>query len=158
MKTIFASIGALAMLHTAAATEVSVTYSDDFTEELAENYGEREGGVLSEEIIEDLDKAFARAGVNPARVDVTINNAKPNRPTFEQLRDRPGLDMFRSISIGGMDLTGVAYDADGNVIGELSYDWFETDIRHVAPAGIWTDAYRASDRFSRKLAKTLKGS
>ncbi|MEQ3745009.1 MAG: hypothetical protein ABNH53_02080 [Henriciella sp.] len=158
MKTIFASIGALAMLQTAAATEVSVTYSEEFTEELADNYGEREGGVLTEEIIEDLDRAFAKAGISPARVDVTINDAKPNRPTLEQQRDKPGLDAFRSISIGGMDLTGTAYDADGNVIGELSYDWYETDIRFAAPAGTWSDARRASDRFSRKLAKQLQGS
>ncbi|MEM9178091.1 MAG: hypothetical protein AAGA89_00205 [Pseudomonadota bacterium] len=158
MKTIFAAIGALAILPTAAATEVAVTYSDDFAEELADNYGEREGETLTEEIIEDLDRAFAKAGVEPARVDVLIVNAKPNRPTLEQLSDRPGLDAFRSISLGGMELVGTAYDADGNVIASQEYGWFENNLRDVVGSGVWTDANRASRRFATKMAKQLSDS
>ena len=158
MKTIFAAIGALAILPTATATEVAVTYSEDFAEELAENYGEREGEALTEDIIEDLEQAFDRAGVSPARVDVTIVNAKPNRPTLEQLSDRPGLDMMRSISIGGMQLSGTAYDADGEVIATQDYEWFESNIRHVVGSSTWTDANRASRRFASKFAKQLTDS
>ncbi|MEM7637428.1 MAG: hypothetical protein AAF269_00090 [Pseudomonadota bacterium] len=158
MKTIFAAIGALAILPTAAATEVAVTYSDDFAEELADNYGEREGETLTEEIIEDLDRAFAKAGVEPARVDVLIVNAKPNRPTLEQLSDRPGLDAFRSISLGGMELVGTAYDADGNVIASQEYGWFENNLRDVVGSGVWTDANRASRRFATKMANQLSDS
>jgi hypothetical protein len=158
MKTIFAAIGALAILPTAAATEVAVTYSDDFAEELADNYGEREGAALTEDIIEDLDRAFAKAGVDPARVDVTIIDAKPNRPTFEQLSDRPGLDSFRSISLGGMKLSGTVYDADGNVLATQEYGWFENNLRDVVGAGVWTDANRASRRFAKKMADQLSDS
>ena len=155
MKTLFAAIGALAILPIAAATEVAVTYSDDFAEELADNYGEREGEELTEDIVDDLERAFARAGVTPAKVDITIVNAKPNRPTFQQMRDEPGLDPFRSISIGGMKLTGTAYDADGNVLASQEYGWFENDIRDVIGSGVWTDANRASRRFAKKLATQL---
>lgn len=158
MKTLFAAIGALAILPIAAATEVAVTYSDDFAEELADNYGEREGEELTEDIVDDLERAFARAGVTPAKVDITIVNAKPNRPTFQQMRDEPGLDPFRSISIGGMKLTGTAYDADGNVIATQEYGWFENDIRDVIGSGVWTDANRASRRFAKKLATQLSDS
>ncbi len=158
MKTIFAAIGALAILQTAAATEVAVTYSDDFADELADNYGEREGETLTEEIIEDLNRAFRKAGVNPARVDVTIVNAKPNRPTMEQLTQRPGLDAFRSISLGGMELVGTAYDADGNIIATQEYGWFENDLRDVVGSGTWTDAKRSSRRFATKLANQLSDS
>jgi len=158
MKTIFAAIGALAILPTAAATEVAVTYSDDFAEELADNYGEREGETLTEEIIEDLDRAFDKAGVSPARVDVVIVDAKPNRPTFQQLSDRPGLDAIRSISIGGMELTGTAYDDAGNVIATHEYGWFENDIRDVIAAATWSDANRASRRFAKKFAEQLNDS
>lgn len=158
MKTIFAAIGALAILPTAAATEVAVTYSDDFAEELTDNYGEREGETLTEDIIEDLEFAFTKAGVSPARVDVTIVDAKPNRPTFEQLSDRPGLDAIRSISIGGMELSGTAYDADGNVLATQDYEWFETNIRNTVGSGTWTDANRASRRFAKKFAKQLTDS
>ncbi|MEE2930079.1 MAG: hypothetical protein VX599_05160 [Pseudomonadota bacterium] len=158
MKTLFAAIGALAILPIAAATEVAVTYSDDFAEELADNYGEREGEELTEDIVDDLERAFARAGVTPARVDITIVNAKPNRPTFQQMRDEPGLDPFRSISIGGMKLTGTAYDADGNVLASQEYGWFENDILDVIGSGVWTDANRASRRFAKKLATQLSDS
>lgn len=155
MKTIFAAIGALAILPTAAATEVAVTYSDDFAEELSDNYGEREGETLTEEIIEDLDRAFTKAGVDPARVDVTIIDAKPNRPTFGQLADRPGLDAIRSISLGGMKLSGTAYDADGNIIATQEYGWFENNLQDAIGAGTWSDANRASRRFASKMAKQL---
>ncbi|MEO1552538.1 MAG: hypothetical protein AAFR82_01295 [Pseudomonadota bacterium] len=158
MKTIFAAIAAIAILPSAAATEVAVSYSDDFAEELADNYGEREGERLTEEIIEDLDRALAKAGVDPARIDVTIVNAKPNRPTMGQLSDRPGLDAFRSISLGGMSLVGTAYDADGNVIATQEYDWFESHLRNAIGSGVWSDANRASSRFATKMAKQLSDS
>jgi len=158
MKSIFTAIGAIALLPIASATEVTVTYSDDFAEELVDNYGEREGTILSEDIIEDLDRAFEKIGVAPARVDVTIVDAKPNRPTFQQLSDRPGLDAFRSISLGGMKLAGTAYDAEGEVLTTVEYDWFENNIQHVIGSGVWTDANRASQRFSSRMAKQLSDS
>ncbi len=158
MKTIFAAIGALAILPTTVATEVAVTYSEDFAEELSENFGEREGETLTEEIIEDLDRAFDKAGVAPARVDVLIVNAKPNRPTFQQMSDRPGLDPIRSISLGGMKLEGTAYDADGNILATQEYGWFENSIQDVIGSGTWTDANRASRRFAKKFAAQLSDS
>ncbi len=155
MKVTFAAIAALALLPVATAAEVNVSYSESFAEELADNYGDREGAVLAREITEDLDRAFAKAGIDPARVDVTIIDAKPNRPTFGQLRQTPGLDMYASRSIGGMKLQATAYDGDGNLIGSKEYGWFENDIRQVIGATTWTDAKRASDRFARKFAKDL---
>lgn len=155
MKIIFAAIGALAILQTAAATEVAVTYSEDFAEDLVDDYGEREGETLTEEIIEDLERAFTKAGISPAKVDITIVDAKPNRPTFEQLTARPGLDAIRSVSLGGMKLNGTVYDEAGNIVASQEYGWFENDIRDVVGSGTWTDANRASRRFATKLAKQL---
>lgn len=158
MKTIFAAIGTLAILQTAAATEIAVVYSDDFAEELSDNYGEREGETLTEEIIKDLDRAFAKVGADPVRVDVTIVDAKPNRPTFEQLSSRPGLDAIRSISLGGMELVGTVYDAEGNVVATQEYSWFENNLSNVVGAGVWSDANRASSRFAKKMAKQVSDS
>jgi len=155
LKSLIYGIAALALLPVAAAAEVNVTYSDDFAEELTDNYGEKEGVYLTKEIQEDLMAAFAKTGVNPIRVDVVIIDAKPNRPTFEQMSSRPGLDPFRSRSIGGMELQATAYDADGAVIGSHEYGWFENDIRDVVGSSTWTDAKRASNRFSRKFAQSL---
>lgn len=155
MKNLLLAFSALGLCQIAGAAEVVVSIGDKFAEELVETYGEREGAVLKAEVIEDIDRAFARKGVDAARVEVTINKARPNRPTLEQARDTPGLDVFRSISLGGMDLTGTAYDANGLVLAEQQYDWFENDIRHVSPAGTWTDAKRASSRFARRFADQL---
>ena len=158
MKTIFAAIGTLAILQTAAATEIAVTYSDEFAEDLADNLGEREGEILTEDILEDLEYAFEKAGVDPAKVDVEIVDAKPNRPTLEQVSAEPGLDAFRSISLGGMKLNATVYDASGEVVATQEYGWFENDIRDVVGSGVWTDANRASRRFANKLAKQLSAS
>ena len=129
--------------------------SDKFQEKLEDTYGERELEKLTDEIQEDLSREFNKVGVIPARIDVTILDAKPNRPTFEQL-SRSGLSM-ESFSIGGMDLKAIAYDDADQIIGELEYGWFEHDIRWAQGRAVWSDARRASDRFARKFAKEIAG-
>jgi len=155
MKMTLLAAAALALAPLAGATTVNVSFSEDFAEKLTEDYGEREGEKLVEEITEDLTRQFENQGLEVARVDVTILDAKPNRPTIKQLGDRPGLDGFRSVSVGGMSVEGMAYDSEGNALGTKSYRWFETDIRDVRGAGMWSDARRASDRFARRFAKDL---
>ncbi len=139
----------------AAATEIAVTYSPEFTEKLESDYGVREGAVLTSRVERDLTRQIERAGVDVARVDVTILDARPSRPTFKQGSEKPGLDMVRSVSTGGMKLQAIAYDASGTSFGDFEYKWYENDIRN---AGIttWQDAGRASDRFARQFVKTLK--
>ena len=127
--------------------------SDDFQEKLVEDYGERELEFLTEEIRGDVTRELAKVGVSPARIEVTIVDAKPNRPTFEQL-GAGGLS-FQSFGIGGMDLKAIAYDEAGEIIGELEYDWFEWDIRDARFQTTWGDARRASNRFAKRLAKQL---
>lgn len=158
MKAFITSIAALALAPLAFAADINVSYSTDFQETLEEDYGLREGERLVEEVRKEITREFEKAGISPARVDIVINDAKPNRPTFKQLGDKPGLDYARSISIGGADLTGIAYDADGNKIAEVQYDWYEHSIDNVIGAGTWSDADRAIDRFSRKLTEALTAS
>lgn len=155
MRITLLAAAALAIAPLAGAATINVSFSDDFAEKLSEDYGDREGEKLIAEITEDLTRQFAKQGVEVARVDVTILDAKPNRPTMKQMGDRPGLDGFRSISIGGMSLEAKAFDTDGAELGKKSYRWFETDIRDVRGAGMWSDARRASDRFARRFAKDL---
>ncbi|WP_084397560.1 hypothetical protein [Henriciella aquimarina] len=158
MKVFIIALLAAMALPFASAAEIDVTYSPEFSKKLQEDYGMREGDRLSEDIREDLEREFGKAKIDPARVSVTIIDAKPNRPTMQQLKDRPGLDMLRSKSIGGMDLEGTAYDANGNVLAELSYDWFETNINQVVASSVWGDADRASRRFAKKFADKLSES
>lgn len=155
MKFLIMALSALSLVQTALATEVIVTLSDAFADELAETYGEREGAVLKQEVLEDIDRAFSRKGVAPTRVEITIVKARPNRPTRAQSRANPSLDIFRSVSLGGMNLEGVAYDADGARLAEQTYGWFENNIYNASAAGTWSDAKRASRRFARKFADTL---
>lgn len=152
----FAPLAALALITAPAAVagDIHVGLSPEFTEELEDEYGMREADYLVEEVQEDLTRELAKAGLDIARIDVTIVDAMPNKPTFKQLGDTPGLDYGGSKSIGGMKLSATAYDAAGNTLGELTYDWYETDIRN-AGISTWQDAKRASDKFARKFVKQL---
>ena len=157
MRTLIIAAAAVALAPAAIAADISVDYSAEFAEKLQDDYGTKEGERLSEDIREDLDRELRKANIDPASISVTILDAKPNRPTMKQLGDTPGLDAIRSKSIGGMDLRAVAYAADGSMIAEFEYDWYENNIEMVQVAGTWSDANRASDRFARKFVEKLSG-
>jgi len=154
MKPLFTALTAFALIPLAQAAEVKVGFSDEFTEDLTEDYGEREGEFLTKRIIEDLERALDKKGVDVARIDVTILDAKPNRPTFEQLSARPGLS-FQSISIGGMSLEATAFDEEGNKLASKEYSWYENNLRDVIGSSTWSDARRTSRRFANRFAETL---
>lgn len=153
IRFVVAGLAALALAPPGSALEIKVSYSDAFREELADDYGEREGEILSARVQRGLERALGTSSP-AARIDVVIEKAKPSKPTFKQLGDEPGLDYGLSVSAGGMDLSGVAYDASGAKIAELDYKWYESDIRN-AGLSTWYDANRASDRFARKFARKL---
>lgn len=155
MRLLIAAMLAGALAPIASAANIDINYSAEFSQKLEQEYGPREGERLSEEVRDDLEREFRKAHIDPARVSVTILDAKPNRPTMQQLTDKPGLDMLRSKSIGGMDVKGAAYDASGQLIAEVEYDWYETNINNVIASGVWGDANRASRRFAEKFAKAI---
>lgn len=158
-KSIAAFVGmglvALAAAAPAHAVTVETQISDRFQKKLSSTYGEREAEVLRDRVESQLVRTFERRGLDPARVVVTIEDAGPNRPTFQQLSDNIGLDPLRSFSVGGAKLTGVAYDASGNVIGKADYKWYETDITQSYGRPTWHDADVAFQRFAVKLAKSI---
>jgi len=125
-------------------------------------YGDRSLNTLVEEVYEELNDDFARKGVlvsDDAAITlrVTLEDAKNNRPTFEQLSREPSLS-FDSFGVGGAELSGELLDASGEPLGTISYRWFETSIDRYGFAqanGVWSDARRAISRFSKKTAKTL---
>lgn len=156
MKLVPITALALLLSPAAFAAEINVTVSDDFQTKLDEDYGAREGEYLSKEVREDLTRELAKAGVDVARIDVTIVDAKPSKPTFKELGDEPGLDYSASRSIGGMKLSAVAYDADGKQQNTFEYSWYEHDIRYTGLT-TWYDANKASNRFARNFAEELKG-
>lgn len=157
MRFVLAALAGLALAAAPAASAMTVEakISPAFQEKLDKDYGVREAKVLTSYLTSKIESHFTRQGVKADRVVVTIEDAKPNRPTFEQVSEKPGLDPIRSISLGGAHITGIAYDASGKEIGTLDYDWYETSLENTVASTTWTDARWSIDRFARRFADKL---
>jgi hypothetical protein len=152
---IAALIAGAAFALPASALTVEAKVSAEFQKKLTKDYGERESEVLTDTLTKRVESTFTSRGIQADRVVVTIEDAKPNRPTFQQVTDKPGLDMMRSISVGGAHVIGVAYNAAGQEIGRLDYDWYETDLGNVIAANTWSDARSTFARFANRFADKL---
>lgn len=125
-------------------------------------YGDKALNSLVEEVYQELNQDFAKKGIlvsedSDVVLRVTLEDARNNRPTFEQLSRQPSLS-FQSFGTGGAELSGELVNAAGETLGTISYKWFETSIDQFGFAqsnGVWTDARRAISRFSNRTAKTL---
>jgi hypothetical protein len=157
LSVIAAPFLAFAFAGAAAAAPVTVgdiSFDATFQKELARTYGEREGEDLSTSVKRALESALADVDVpTPLRVDVEIVDAKPNRPTFKQMSNKPGLS-FQSISIGGASLRASLRDASGGEVRTVSYSWYEHDLRDVFAATTWSDANRAIRWFAREVKQS----
>lgn len=149
------AIAGLLMASPAMALTVEAKVSADFQKKLEDDIGVRESAILTDMLSKKVERAFAAKGAKAERVVVTIEDARPNRPTMEQVSSKPGLDPMRSISIGGARITGIAYDASGKEIGTLDYNWYETDLNNVIAATTWSDARTSFDRFANRFAAKL---
>lgn len=135
----------------ASVPAVSVSIGADLQKKADKSYGVRELDDLRSELTKDVLRAYARPAAAPVqRVDLVIEAATPNRPTFKQL-GRVGLSMH-SVGLGGASITGRITAADGTVT-PVSYHWFETDLRQEIGSVTWSDAYRAFDRFAARIAR-----
>lgn len=152
----FSALAGLLLATPAFAVTVEAKTSPEFQEKLKDDIGVREEKILSDSLVKRVTKVFNERGVKADRVVVTIEDAKPNHPTWEQVSNKPGLDSMRSVSVGGAHVTGIAYDAAGNEIGRYGYDWYESDLRNVIPAATWSDAQTTFDRFARRFAQKLQ--
>lgn len=136
----------------AAPASVDVGLSPDMQKKFEKTYGQREADLLKADLKSSVEKALARTGAyDGARIELTISDAKPNRPTFKQLGDTPGLSM-ESFGIGGAAIDGHVIAADGKMT-PISYRWYETDIRQAYGNWVWSDAEWTFDRFAGKLAR-----
>jgi len=122
-------------------------------------YGDRDLERLTERLESKLEQKLVKKGIevsdNASTVlRITIEDAKPNRPTFNQLSKQPGLS-FESIGLGGAELEAELIAAGGQSLGTMSYKYYENDIRDARYGGTWGDAHRAFGRFASKAAKTL---
>ena len=95
--------------------------------------------------------ASGAGAADAATVNLVLIDAKPNRPTFKQMADRPGLSM-ESFGIGGAEIRGEQINADGSRV-KLGYSWSESDIRWAQGLGTWGDAEQAIHGFARRVAE-----
>jgi len=131
---------------------VSVTLSDQLREKAASTYGLTELEALADELEDEVARELARTGVMiGGRVELVLEDAKPNRPTRKEMSDRPGLS-FRSFSVGGASITGRTVSFDGKVT-PIRYDWYATDITDARHGSVWADAERTFDSFARRLSR-----
>jgi hypothetical protein len=125
-------------------TAVSITIGPELQRKTAD-FGDREVADLSDALRRTVAQAAAAAGPKaPARIDLVLEDATPNRPTPAQLGRNVGLS-FSSIGLGGARVSGLVTYADG-VQRPFREQFFETDLADDRGADRWYDAYRAFDQ------------
>ncbi|HEY0649588.1 hypothetical protein [Phenylobacterium sp.] len=136
----------------AAPASVTVTVGPELQKKFDKTYGVREIPTLTADLQSSVEKALAKSGAHDgARVELILADVKPNRPTFKQMGDTPGLSM-ESFGIGGATIKGRIVGADGTE-SPIDYSWYETDIRQSFANWVWHDAEWTFDRFARRLAR-----
>jgi hypothetical protein len=135
----------------AAPASVTVTVGPELQNKAVAKYGVREVDRLATELRKDVERELARTGAyDGARIELTLVDAVPNRPTFKQLSDTPGLSL-QSFGIGGAKIEGQAI-APGGAVTPLKYSWYEPDIRQTWANSTWSDAQWTISRFADQLA------
>ncbi|MGA0607165.1 hypothetical protein ACO2Q0_14320 [Phenylobacterium sp. VNQ135] len=136
----------------AAPAAVSVTIGPELQEKAEKTYGVRDVQRLADSLRGEVERSLAKSGAHQdARIELVLTDAKPNRPTFKQLGDTPGLSM-ESFGVGGAAIEGRLVAADGKVT-PLKYRWYESDIRQAYGDWVWSDAELSFDRFASRLAR-----
>ncbi|WP_313472033.1 hypothetical protein [Brevundimonas sp.] len=142
---------ALAGAASAQPSAVVVTVSPDFAK-TAEELGQRDVQQQVDDLTAKVTRVLTqRHALDGARIELTITDLKPNRPTMQQISDKPGLDPIRSISIGGAAIEGTVTMANGDV-QPVKYDYYSTSLADVLGYSTWQDAGTAYDRLARNLA------
>ena len=121
--------------------------------------GDRDLDLLKKRLQSKIEKRFSKKGIaiseNASTIlRVTLADAKPNRPTFEQQSRDVSLS-FQSIALGGAEIESELVTRDGRSLGNINYRWYENDIRDASFGSTWSDTYRAFDRYANRAAKVL---
>lgn len=147
-----AAVIALATAAQAQAPNVTVTVGAKLQEQV-EELGPREVRDQADRLAERVREALARRNdLNGTAVNLVLTDLKPNRPTLQQLTDRPSLDRIRSVSIGGAAVKGEIVTADGRNL-PFEYDRFNSSLADVYGFSTWWEADRVFDRVARKIAE-----
>jgi hypothetical protein len=155
MRILALAATALLLSGTAAlANPASVTVSvgANLQAKADKTYGAREVDRLATSLRQSVERQLAHTGAyDGARLDLVLVDAVPNRPTFKQMSDTPGLSL-RSFGVGGAKIEGRAVSSDGKVT-PISYSYYQPDIREVRGAATWSDAEWTFDALAHRLGK-----
>ena len=122
--------------------------------------GERELERLSASLERKITKRLTKKGLDvssdaPVTLKITVEDAKNNRPTQEQLTRDTGLS-FKSFAIGGAEMSAELIDQSGNSLGTMHYKNYASNIQQNQQfVSTWFEAERTFDWFARRAAKTL---
>lgn len=140
-----------AAAHAEPAT-VNVTIGPELRHD-AIDLGEREVRDQADRLAQVVSRELESRGVlEGAQVNLVLLDIAPNRPTFQQMADRPGLDGHRSVSAGGAEIGGEIITADGERI-PVRYRWYTASVAEVTGFTTWQDADRAFNRLADNLAE-----
>lgn len=129
----------------AQSPNVSVTVGGELQNNVRE-LGDRDVQRQADRLAQTIGRVLGDGD----RAELVLTDLKPNRPTFRQVADQPGLDPIRSRSIGGATIEGVIITADGRRI-PVNYDWYTVSIADVWGYGTWDDAERAYSRLATRI-------
>jgi hypothetical protein len=136
-----------------AVAEVKVSIGPDLAKK-AETIGTREFDLLTTDLKRSIERKLSpRPG--GGTLALVIEDAKPNRPTAQQMSRTPGLSM-ESFGVGGARISGV-YVAPGGARTPIDYSWYESDIRQARYGATWSDAETAFDKLAVRLSKDQFG-
>lgn len=142
---------ALAFPALAQAPRVTVTIGGEMAEKV-EDLGRRDVDRQMAVLQTTVERELARSGsLEGAQIHLVVTDLKPNRPTFQQAVDRPGLSVIDSRSIGGATVEGEVVTADGER-RPVRFTHYSTSIAEVYSYSTWFDAERAYDRLADRLA------
>ncbi len=145
-----ALVAALAAPAFAQTPQVTVTVGGDLTEEV-EDLGQRDVDHQLERLQTVVERRLARDGaLEGAQVNLVLTDLKPNRPTWQQALDKPGLSIMDSISIGGATIEGEVVTADGRRM-PVSYSRYSSSLADVNGFSTWQDADRAYERLASNI-------
>ena len=136
----------------AAPASVTVNVGPELQAKAVSVLGVRDVDQLAGDLQKAVERRLSRTSAyDGQRIVLELADAQPNRPTFKQLSDKPGLS-YESFGIGGARIEGHAISRDGHVV-PLSYSYYEPDIRYARRGGTWADAEWAIDRFAYQLGR-----
>ncbi len=116
----------------------------------ADEIGDRDLDRLTAELRRTVEKRLP-AGADGGVLTLVIDDARPNRPTPQQMMTTQGLSM-ESFGNGGARISGDYVDPAGQRT-PITYSWYGDDIRWARYSSTWHDAEDAFDRLADRLAK-----